>query len=669
MRDGLLIATVLGGILMAAPAEQAGAASSVRTFSLFLLGHQIGEERRTETVSSSARQLGFDFKYTDRGTEVALTSTLDLGPDGEPRRFVTKGKTYRYFNADSEVTIAGDRVNVRDGLNQTGFIVTHLATGGGVFPLDNAAPIGVHEELIRYWMSHGRPGVILAPPATSMPAGEIQITRRGVETMPIGEGDDSFRVERLAIDGAVWGRETAWWASRPGGRDASDGFLVALVSWVGGLGFEAIATGDERHHGAYVAAAVRDRLDDLHAWTTAVAPVRSGTYAVVGATIIDGTGRAPTPAATILISDGRITAVGPSTTTTVPRGVATVDAKGQFIIPGLWDMHAHVGQIDWFPAYLASGVTTIRDMGGEFEFLKPVKDAIAAGALGPRLLAAGLIDGPGPRAFGSVSVSTPDEARAAVRRYHEAGFEQIKVYLIVPPALVPVITDAAHQLGMAVTGHVPAGMTAQAVVEAGFDSIAHMQLRGQPGSPDATAAIAFFKSHGTVMDPTQSWNEFLSRSAKTPLSALHPDIDRLPPALARLLAATTLADTDPAVIRSRQLDSWRLLRDAVRAGVPVVAGTDKGVPGFSLQRELELYVEGGMTPLEALQTATIVPARAMKLDKDLGTIEAGKRADLVLLGANPLDRISAVRTAQRVVVNGRLYDTAPLWKTAGFVIR
>jgi imidazolonepropionase-like amidohydrolase len=305
-------------------------------------------------------------------------------------------------------------------------------------------------------------------------------------------------------------------------------------------------------------------------------------------------------------------------------------------------------------------------MGGEFEFLKPAKDAIAAGALGPRLLAAGLIDGPGPRAFGSVSVSTPDEARAAVRKYHDAGFEQIKIYIAVPPALVLVIAEEAHRLGMTVTGHVPTGMTTQSVVEAGFDSIAHMQLRGQPGSPEAAASIAFFKAHGTVMDPTQSWNEFLNRSAQTPLSALHPDVDRLPPALARLLGATTLSNTDAATLRARQLDAWRLLRDAVRAGVPVVAGTDKGVPGFSLQRELELYVEGGMTPLEALQTATLVPARVMKLDKELGTIEAGKRADLVLLAANPLDRISAVRTAQRVVANGRLYDTAPLWKVAGF---
>jgi imidazolonepropionase-like amidohydrolase len=115
-----------------------------------------------------------------------------------------------------------------------------------------------------------------------------------------------------------------------------------------------------------------------------------------------------------------------------------------------------------------------------------------------------------------------------------------------------------------------------------------------------------------------------------------------------------------------QANSLKLLKDAVDSGVPVVAGTDKGVPGLSVLREIELYVEGGMTPLEAIQAATIVPARAMKLEKDSGTVEVGKRADLVILSANPLEKISNIRTAQFVVVNGRLYDCATLWKAAGY---
>ena len=123
---------------------------------------------------------------------------------------------------------------------------------------------------------------------------------------------------------------------------------------------------------------------------------------------------------------------------------------------------------------------------------------------------------------------------------------------------------------------------------------------------------------------------------------------------------------DPDSVHARLIDSVKLLKDGIDAGLIVVAGTDKGVPGFSLQRELELYVEGGMTPLEALQTATIMPARAMKLDKDLGTLEVGKRADLIVLDANPLEKISNIRTARMVAANGRLYDCNALWRAAGF---
>jgi imidazolonepropionase-like amidohydrolase len=300
-------------------------------------------------------------------------------------------------------------------------------------------------------------------------------------------------------------------------------------------------------------------------------------------------------------------------------------------------------------------------MGGEEGFLIAIRDAIASGtALGPRYLLAGLIDGAGPRAFGEVVASTPEEAKAIVQRYHAEGFQEIKIYLETPAALVPVIAAEAHRLGMTVTGHLPAGLTWQTAVEAGYDGIAHMQLRGQSGSDQSKAQIAFFKAHGTVMDPTQSWNELSSRSMTQPLDVLLPGAARLPLTLRRQFDSMTGGSG------GSQANSLKLLKDAVDSGVPVVAGTDKGVPGLSVLREIELYVEGGMTPLEAIQAATIVPARAMKLEKDSGTVEVGKRADLVILSANPLEKISNIRTAQFVVVNGRLYDCATLWKAAGY---
>ncbi|MFI5178335.1 MAG: amidohydrolase family protein, partial [Vicinamibacterales bacterium] len=235
------------------------------------------------------------------------------------------------------------------------------------------------------------------------------------------------------------------------------------------------------------------------------------------------------------------------------------------------------------------------------------------------------------------------------------------------------IIDEAHRLGMTVTGHVPTDMRLDGpggpgtgVVEAGFDGIAHMQLRGASGSDASKAQIAFFKAHRTVMDPTESWNELSGHPASIPLDQLLPGVNRLPTPLARMFASMAWGAGDAEAFRTRQRATLALLKDAVDAGLLVVAGTDKGVPGFSLQREIELYVEGGMTPLQAIQAATIMPARAMRIDKEVGTIEAGKRADLVVLTGNPLENIRNIRTARWVVANGRMYDCDVLWRIAGY---
>jgi imidazolonepropionase-like amidohydrolase len=313
-------------------------------------------------------------------------------------------------------------------------------------------------------------------------------------------------------------------------------------------------------------------------------------------------------------------------------------------------------------------VTTIRDMGGEDAFLVPFRDAVAAGkALGPRMLLACLVDGSGPQAFGAVTADTPEQAVAVVRRYHDERCDQMKIYDYVKPEVVVAITAEAHRLGMTVTGHVPHGMTAESAVEAGFDHLAHMHLNGQSGSDASKAQIAFYKAHGTVMDPTMSWNELGGHAAATPIESFLPGVTRLPPTLRRQFASMSGGNGDPAAIRARQLAGLKLLKDAVDAGLLVVTGTDKGVPGFSLQRDIELFADGGMTPLEALQAATVVPARAMKLEGTVGTVEPGKRADLVVLAADPLERIANIRSATAVVVAGRLYDSATLWTAAGFL--
>jgi imidazolonepropionase-like amidohydrolase len=178
--------------------------------------------------------------------------------------------------------------------------------------------------------------------------------------------------------------------------------------------------------------------------------------------------------------------------------------------------------------------------------------------------------------------------------------------------------------------------------------------------------MAFLREHKTVVDPTQSWNELLGHAVGTPIAAFQPGVTKIPPPLNRVFSNAGAADIDAGIARTRLERGLRIVKALHDAGVPIVVGTDEGIPGHSVHREIELYVEAGFSPMEALQAATIVPARAMKLDGELGTIERGKRADLAVLDANPLDAIRNIRSVRWTISDGRVYDAAALWQSVRF---
>jgi imidazolonepropionase-like amidohydrolase len=308
-------------------------------------------------------------------------------------------------------------------------------------------------------------------------------------------------------------------------------------------------------------------------------------------------------------------------------------------------------------------------MGGEFDIATALRDAWRDGtAIGPRLLLAGLVDGPGPASFGSITAATPQEGRAVVARYQAAGFQQMKLYTLLDRPTVAAIIEAAHAAGMTVTGHIPtalAGGTREGV-EMGMDHVAHLSVRDAPGSDALRETIAFLKAHGTVIDPTISWNELLGRSAQTPIESFQPGIRHAAAPLRRLIEGANGGNVTPEQARDRLARSLQIIKALHDAGVPIVAGTDKGVPGVSVAREIELYVQAGLTPMDAIRAATAVPARVMGLAADSGTIAPGLRADLIVVDGNPLERISDIRKVTMVSTSGRLYATPSLWTAGGF---
>jgi imidazolonepropionase-like amidohydrolase len=620
------------------------------TLRLHYVQKPIGYERYEIVRQGDALTLTSDFDFTDRGGRVQLAATLRTQADFTPISFSATGKSYRFVNVDSDVRIEGTDAIVRADGTQSRVPLTMP-----FYTVDGYAPFAAQMLLLRYWKGHGEPRVIRTVPG--LPTNDVLVESRGRETLHVGTTE--IRLERYMIDGVVWGRETLWLDER--------GALAAAITRAGGLSFEAVREDLEPALVGFVERATRDRLADLESITRRTRLLKSGTYAMTGATIVDGTGRTPIVDGVIVVRDGTIAGVGPRASVTIPPDVPSVAVDGKTIVPGLWDMHTHVTQVEWAPAYLAAGVTTVRDMGNEFEFLVPLRDAIAAGrVLGPRIVAAGLIDGGGPNAFGVYYAATPAQAREAVAKYHDAGFQQIKIYSLITPPVVEAICAEAHRLGMTVTGHVPTGMTIEQAAAAGMDHIAHLPIRGEAGSDEVSKTIAFLKEHKTVVDPTQSWNELLGHAVGTPIAAFQPGVLKIPAPLNRVFSNAGAAGIDAATARTRLERSLRIVKALHDAGVPVVVGTDEGIPGHSVHREIELYVEAGLTPMQALQAATIVSARAMKMDAELGTIERGKRADMVVLNANPLESISNIRSVRWTISGGRVYDAPGLWQSVRF---
>jgi imidazolonepropionase-like amidohydrolase len=381
----------------------------------------------------------------------------------------------------------------------------------------------------------------------------------------------------------------------------------------------------------------------------------------------------------VVVRDGRIVAAGKAGAVKVPGGVRVIHAEGRSLLPGLWEMHVHYSGVEFGPALLSAGVTTARDCGGEFEFLTTVRRKINKDhALGPKLLLAGLIDSGGPLAFGYVDVKTPAEAVEAVDNYADARFDQIKVYTQIQPDVLKAISAEAHQRGMTVTGHVPAAINAFDGVADGMDQINHLQFvtramipEGKSGPVDleskrAKDLIALLKERQIVVDPTLGWGEMAGHPQNVDVASFEPGIKAAPYTLSAKFRAIGVPAADEARFRERMETNLKVVGALYQAGVTIVPGSDTGLLGYGLDRELELYVQAGMSPMAAIQSATIVSARVMKLDGESGSIEVGKRADLVLVDGNPLENIGDIRRVVSVVSDGRMYDSRKLGRSVGF---
>jgi imidazolonepropionase-like amidohydrolase len=473
--------------------------------------------------------------------------------------------------------------------------------------------------------------------------------------------------------------------------------------------------------------------DVRSASVSSVRPSDAPALAITHVTVIDMTGAPPRPDMTVVVVGDRISGIGPSDSLSPPVAAVVVEARGKFVIPGLWDMHAHstfdrYQRTIAFPLDIAYGVTGVRDMAGDCfgacadkdtvynpvhgstsEMVHRWEREIADGTLlGPRIVAASaMLDGPHPRWEGAVAVHDTAEARAAVREAQRRGADFIKVYSGLSREAYFAIADEAKRRGIPFAGHVPDAITLAEASDAGQVSMEHL-IKMPDACSNRAADVERMAQENTTHPATtpadwgariramvQLQNESFSLRACAPIferfvrnhtwqvptltasRGVYYALDVAFTADRRrqfMAAADTawwqgIVRRQKAMFTASDMPSAKLFFQhhvqivgaMYNAGVGVMAGTDVTNPwvywGSSLHDDLALFVEAGMPPLAALQSATIQPARFLHATDTLGTLQPGKVADLVVLDANPLVDIHNTQRIHAIIVRGRLIDS------------
>jgi hypothetical protein len=398
---------------------------------------------------------------------------------------------------------------------------------------------------------------------------------------------------------------------------------------------------------------------------------------------------------TVIVVGDTITKVGASSKVKPPKDAEVVDLAGKALVPGLWDMHSHLGDADG-ALDIASGVTTARDVGNDPDKLDDFKKRYDAGtAVGPHVIRFGFIEGRNEKAASSkITAENEAEAKAAVEFYAKRNYEGIKIYNSMKPELVPLLAKEAHARGMAVTGHIPVHMLAHEAVSAGYDGIEHINMLflnffathdtdtrtplrfslvgDKAGDFDLKSkpALDFYKllrDHHTVIDPTvDAFEDLLVGKQGEVIKGLENVQSRLPVQTQRwFLVGGLPRDAEKDKRYAAAFDKLlAMVKELHDQKVTLVVGTDS-LAGLMMHHELALYVRAGLTPAQALEMATIGAARTLKLDKKTGSIAAGKAADLVVVDGDPLARIDDLGKVVSTMRGGVVFPSAPLYKAVG----
>ncbi|HEY6267177.1 MAG TPA: amidohydrolase family protein [Candidatus Acidoferrum sp.] len=662
----LRLAVLLLLVCMVAP-FWIGSVAAQETLRYKIVSNETVAGTEVDKFSADGR-IDSTFEFNDRGRGPKISAQYVIGANGLPLRTDVTGNDYLKAPVDEHFVFEQGRAHWKstseDGSSATeGFYVSNNGPGAELALLV--------EALVK---AKGGPVKLL-------PAGEARL-ERVIHTTLEAHGQ-KLHVTEFAITGlsfepqTVWlddqyrlfGTPGTWFAILREGWESKNQLLYELQRKAEEARYGRLAKGLAEHPKHAVT------IEHVRVFDSEQAAVREDQ--------------------TVVIEGERIAQVGPAVSIQVPKDAERIDGSGKTLLPGLFDMHAHVQPLDGL-LNIASGVTSVRDMGNGIEDLGRLEVRWKSGeAIGPRVWKSGMIDGPGPfQVPTGLYVTIEEEARAAVNRYADLGYVQIKLYSSLKPELVPGIVKTAHQRGLRVSGHVPNGMIASQFVEAGADELQHINfiflnfLASQvkdTRTPERFTAVGanaakldldskpvkefieLLLNHHTTVDVTLATFEGMFTGRPGVVSPdFGPILSRLPAQVQRGAYSGGLPVTgeNDQLYKDSYAAMLRMTKRMYDAGIPILAGTD-ALAGLMLHRELELEVKAGIPPAKALQIATFNAAGLLKQGKDLGSIGAGKLADLVLVEGNPAEKISDIRRCRLVVKNGVVFKSDAVYAAVG----
>jgi imidazolonepropionase-like amidohydrolase len=631
------------------------------TDKIFIQGNPAGNQ----TVKEEAGGFRADYSYNDRGRGDHIIATWKLDAAGVPTEYQGTGNDYMKAAVDERFEIKNGKATWKNRSEHGEAPVT-----GEAFYLPMNAPpefLGVLARALLKSPNHKLP---------LLPAGQASIEAAGKAKTEKGEVTE-YRITGLGFS------PQAIWLDNAGAASSISGWFSVVPS-----GSEAGMKELQAAQGKTEAAWSEQIAHDFTHKPKADLVIRN-------ARLFDPRDLSITAGTSIVIRGDRIVRVGPDAEIKPAADAEIVDAKGQFLMPGLWDNHQHFSDVDG-ALDLANGITSARDMANDLDaFPARVARFDDGRELGPRVLKAGIIDGTGELAGPTtMRVDTAEQAIKDVDWYADHGYVQIKIYSSVKPELVPIIADRAHTRGLRVSGHVPAFMSAKQFVEKGADEIQHLnfielnflfpevkETRNRdrfikvaerareftPDKPEVREFIEFLKQHHTVLDPTMDVFEGLFCGDPTAITpGLESIVPRFPPQVRRnmLSGALEVPKEKEAAYREAFPAMLRLLKALHDAGVTIIPGTD-ALAGYMLHHELELYVRAGIPAAEVLRMATLTSAEVMGANKDRGVIAAGKLADMILVDGEPTKNIRDLDKLTTVIKGGARYDPAAIEKALG----